>query len=85
MGTWMGRGLTGTCDLIEHCSERTAEPYPPRALGVCGVMKRRMARGEREGSCGALIATVAVVVRFEGRYGAVAGLVHAFDSWQRCV
>ena len=27
----------------------------------------------------------AVVVRFEGKYSAVAGLVHAFDSWQRCV
>ena len=24
-------------------------------------------------------------VRFEGKYSAVAGLVHAFGSWQRCV
>ena len=22
---------------------------------------------------------------FEGKYSVVAGLVHAFDSWQRCV
>ena len=27
----------------------------------------------------------AVVVCFEGKYSAVAGLVHAFGSWQRCV
>ena len=30
-------------------------------------------------------ACVAVAVCFEEKYSAVAGLVHAFDSWQRCV
>ena len=32
MGTWVGRGVTGTCDLTEHCSEWTAEPYAPSPL-----------------------------------------------------
>ena len=30
-------------------------------------------------------ATAAVIVRFEGKYSAIAGLVHAFDLWQRYV
>ena len=33
----MERGLTGTCDLIEHCSEWTAEPYAPSPLVVMGT------------------------------------------------
>ena len=37
------------------------------------------------GCCGRLVAAVVVVVRFDEKYSAFAGLVHAFESWQRCV
>ena len=32
-----------------------------------------------------LFVVAAVVVRFDEKYSAVAGLVHTFDSWQSCV
>ena len=72
-------GLMGACDLSELCSLLTAEnQMPPRLLPL---VFRRMERGARAAvRCLLLLQCLC----FEGKYGAVAGLVHAFGSWQRC-
>ena len=48
------------------------------AVGIGG-------RGERCCMLARCTRAAAVVVCFEEKHSAVAGLVHAFDSWQRCV
>ena len=55
---------------MNYCPPPLLRPSPP--VPTCSTLARQPP-------------AVAVAVCFEEKYSAVAGLVHAFDSWQRCV